>query len=248
MGLPGFPGKGIGGLSGTVVPPTILLFPPPQCPAVETVYPPPQAYPGVLPPAPVRQHRQAGGARWGPQEGKGEEHRRAWEMIGEDEWMLREREARTTGEAAKVAEGRATGQGTPGGGEAQAVEELQRAWLDLRSRLERVERAEQEGERPSEHAQESERSEGRPPLQLFRQPAFPPEVEREMQDRAWRQISGDAARLAESDREVVERERTVREEEEALARGAQQVIPDPEGDTPPTDVEGRSQSSKRARG
>ena len=47
---------------------------------------------------------------------------------------------------------------------------------------------------------------------------------------------------------MAERERRVREEEEAVARGAHRVIPDPEGDTPPTDVEGRSPSKKRASG
>ena len=43
------------------------------------------------------------------------------------------------------------------------------------------------------------------------------------------------------------REGRVREEEEAVARGAHQVLPNPEGDTPSTDVEGRSSSGKRAR-
>ena len=46
---------------------------------------------------------------------------------------------------------------------------------------------------------------------------------------------------------VAARERTVREEEEAAARRAGWVLPDPEGDTPSTDVEGRSPSGKRAR-
>ena len=32
----------------------------------------------------------------------------------------------------------------------------------------------------------------------------------------------------------------MREEEEAVARGAHRVLPDPEGDTASTDVEGRS--------
>ena len=43
------------------------------------------------------------------------------------------------------------------------------------------------------------------------------------------------------------RERMVREEVEVVARGAHRVLPDPEGDTPSTDVEGRSPSGKRAR-
>ena len=43
------------------------------------------------------------------------------------------------------------------------------------------------------------------------------------------------------------RERRVREEEEAVARGTHRVLPDPEGDDPSTDVEGLSPSGKRAR-
>ena len=81
----------------------------------------------------------------------------------------------------------------------------------------------------------------------FRQPAIPPEQEGEMQDRAWRRIRGEAARLAERDREVAARERRVREEEEAVARGGHRVLPDPGGDTPSTDVEGWLPSGKRAR-
>ena len=69
-----------------------------------------------------------------------------------------------------------------------------------------------------------------------------------MQERAWRKIRGEAARLAERDKEVAERKHRVREEEEAVARGAQRVLPDPEGDTSPTDVEERSPSRRRARG
>ena len=70
----------------------------------------------------------------------------------------------------------------------------------------------------------------------FRQPAIPPEQEGEMQERAWSRIMGEAARLAERDREVAARERRVREKEEAVARGALQVLLDPEGDTRSTDV------------
>ena len=58
---------------------------------------------------------------------------------------------------------------------------------------------------------------------------------------------GEAARLADRDRAVAARERRVREEEEAVARGARWVLPDPEGDTPSTDKEGQSPSGKRAR-
>ena len=68
-----------------------------------------------------------------------------------------------------------------------------------------------------------------------------------MQERAWRRIRGKAASLAEKDREMAAWERRVREEEEAVARGAHRVLPDQEGDTPSTDVEGQSPSGKRAR-
>ena len=69
-----------------------------------------------------------------------------------------------------------------------------------------------------------------------------------MQERAWRQIRGEAARLAEKDREGAARERRVREEEDVVAQGAHRVLPDPEVNTPSRDVEGRSPSGKRARG
>ena len=77
------------------------------------------------------------------------------------------------GGAGGVAEGRTEGTGRPQGGEAQAVEELQWAWADLRRRQERVERAEREGGRH----EEGRGPEGRPPLMPFRQPAVPPEQE-----------------------------------------------------------------------
>ena len=80
----------------------------------------------------------------------------------------------------------------------------------------------------------------------FRQPAIPPEQEGEMQERAWRRFRGMAAGLAERDREVAARERRVREEEEAVAQGAHRILPDPEGDSPSTNVDGRSPSGKRA--
>ena len=146
------------------------------------------------------------------------------------------------GGAGRVAEWRTEGTGRPQGGETQAVEELQWAWADLRSRQERVDRAEREGGRHVEGGG----PEGCPPLMPFRQPAIPPEQESEMQERAWRRIRGEAARLAERDREVAAQERRVREEEKAVARGAHRVLPDPEGDTFPTDVEGRSPSGKGA--
>ena len=47
-------------------------------------------------------------------------------------------------------EGRTEGTDRPQGGEAQAVEELQRAWADLRRRQEGVQRAEREGGRQEE--------------------------------------------------------------------------------------------------
>ena len=69
-----------------------------------------------------------------------------------------------------------------------------------------------------------------------------------MQERAWRQIRGEATRLAQRDRQVAAGEGMVQEEEVVVARGAHRVLPDPEGDTPSTDVELRSPSGKRARG
>ena len=123
------------------------------------------------------------------------------------------------------------------------MEGVQRAWADLQRRQERVERAEREGGRQGAGGG----PEGCPPLMPFRQPAIPPEQESEMQERAWRRIRGEAARLAEKDREMAARERRVREEEEAVARGAHRVLRDPEGDTPSTDVEGLSPSGRRAR-
>ena len=174
MGSPVFPGKGLGWWGGVVppaIPPVIPPSPPPPYAAVRVVYPPPPAYPGVPSQAPVRQHPQAGGTAWGAQGRRGEEHRRAWERIGEEERRLRERKARVMGGAARVAQGWTEGQGVPQEGGAQAIEELQRAWADLRRRLERVQRAEREGGQYKESA----RSEGRPQLQPFRQPAIPPE-------------------------------------------------------------------------
>ena len=189
----------------------------------------------------MQQRPQAGGTAWGAQEGKEEEHRRAWETLGEAERSVRERDSRVMGGAGRTAEGRTEGTGRTQGGEAQGVEELQRAWADHQRRQERVERAEREGGR-----QEEGRGQEGTPLVPFRQPAIMPEQEGEMQERAWRRIRGEAAKLAERDREVAARERRVQEKEEAVARGAHRVLPDPEGDTPSTDVEGRSPSGKRA--
>ena len=237
MGSPVFRGKGFGWWGGVVppaIPPVIPPFPQPPYPAVRMVYPPPAAYAGVPSQAHVQQRPQAGGTTWGAQGWKGEEHRRAWERIGEEERRLREREARVMGGADRVAEGWTEGQGRPRGGEAQAVEEQQREEADLWRRLERVERAERESARH----RESGGRESCPPLQPFRQPPIPPEQESEMRERASRQIRGEATRLAERDRGVAARERKVRDEEEAVARGAPPVLPDPEGDTRPTDVEG----------
>ena len=244
MGSPVFPGTGLvwwGGVVLPAVPPIIPSFPPPPYPAMGMMYPPLPAYPGMQPPAHMQQHQQAGGTAWGAQEGKGEEHRRAWERLGEAERSMREREARVKEEVGGAEEGRTEETDRPQGGEAQAVEEVQRAWADLRRRQEGVERVEREGGRQEEGSGWEDI-----PLVPFRQPAVPPEQEGEMQERAWRRIRGEAARLADRDREVAARERRVREEA-GVARGAHRVIPDPEGDTPSTDVEGRSPSGKRAR-
>ena len=245
VGSPVFPRKGLewwGGVVPHAVPPIVPPLPPPPYPAMGMVYPPLPAYQGMQPQAHMQQRQQAGGTAWGAPEGKGEEHRRAWESLGEAERSLREREARLKGEVGGAEEGRTEGTDRPQGGETQAVEELQMAWADPRRRQEGVERAERE-----EGRQEKGRGREGTPLLPFRQPAIPPEQEGEMQVRAWRQIRGEAARLAERDREVAARERRVREEEEAVVRGAHRVLPDPEGDTPSTDVEGRSPSGKRAR-
>ena len=163
MGSPVFPGKGLGWWGGVVPPaitPVIPPFPPPPYLAMGMMYPPPPAYPGVPAQPHVQQRPQAGGKTWGAQGGKGEEHRRAWERIGEAERSLREREARVMGGADRVAEGRTEGTGRPQGGEAQAVEELQWVCTDLRRRQERLERAEREGGRHGEGGG----PEGRPPL------------------------------------------------------------------------------------
>ena len=190
----------------------------------------------------MQQHQPAGETARGAQEGKGEEHRRAWERSGEAERSLREREARVKGEVGGMEEGRTEGTDRPQGTGAQAVEELQRALADHRRRQEGLGRAEREGGR-----QQEGRGRDDTPLVPFRPPAIPPEQEGEMQERVWRRIRGEVARLADRDRAVAARERRVREAEEAVAQGAHWVLPDPEGDTPSTDVEGRSPSGKRAR-
>ena len=245
MGSPVFPAAGLGWWGGDVppaVPPIVPPFPPPPYPAMGMMYPPLPMYPGMQPQAHMQQHQQAGGTAWGAQEGKGEEHRRAWERCGDAGRSLRDREARDRGEVGGTEEGRREGTDRPQGGEAQAIEERQRAGADLRRRQEGDERAEREGGR-----QEEGRGREDTPLVPFRWPAIPPEQEGEMQERAWRRIRGEAARLADRDRAVAARERRVREEEEAVARWARWVLPDPEGDTPSTDVEGQSPSGKRAR-
>ena len=203
---------------------------------------PAAAIPGVQPQAHMQQHQLASGTAWGAQQGKGEEHSRAWDRLGEAERSLREREARVKSEVGGADEGRTEGTDRPQGGEAQAVEELQMTWADLRRGQEGVERAKREGGQ-----QEEGRGREDTLLVPFRQPAIRPEQEGEMQERAWRRIRGEAARLADRDREVAAQERRVREEEEAVAQGAHRVLPDPEGDIPSTDVEGPSPSEERAR-
>ena len=86
-----------------------------------------------------------------------------------------------------------------------------------------------------------------PPLDPFRQPGIPPEAEREVQERAWKRIRGEVARLEKRDRQVAEREQKVRQEQAASAHRGHWVIPDPEGDTPPTYREARSLFEKKAR-
>ena len=245
MGSPVFPGVGLefwGGVVPPAVPPIVPPFPLLPYPAMGMINPPLPTYPGMQPQAHMQQHQQAGGTAWGAQEGKGEVHRRAWERFGEAERSLREREARDKGDVGGTEEGRTEGTDRPQGGEAQAAEEPQRAWADLWRSQGGEERAERGGGR-----QEEGRGRADTPLVPFRQSAIPPEQEGEMQGRAWSRIRGEAARLADRDRAVAARERRVREEEVAVAQGPCWVLPDPEGDTPSTDVEGRSPSRKRAR-
>ena len=89
------------------------------------------------------------------------------------------------GEVAGAAGAEASAQGGPGGGgEAQAVEELQRAWAEVWRRAERVVRAKRDDERQGERAQGSEGTESCPPLQPFRQPGIQPEAQRSVQEQA----------------------------------------------------------------
>ena len=230
-----FPGKGLAWWGG-VVPPAIPPFLPPSYPAVGTVYPAPPAYPAVPTPASVRHHLQASRTAWGAKGGKGEEHRRVWERIGEEERRLREREARIMGGAARVGRG---GAGSGGAAESEG-ESSEKAGDGGEGRA---------GRRAAQGAGTGERGVGgSPPTTAIQAASVPLEQAREMQEMAWRQIRAEAARPAERDREVAARERRVREEEEAVGQGAHRVLPDPEGDTPSTDMEGRSPSRKRARG
>ena len=234
-GLAGVPREGIG-MVGRCSPASR----PTKCPTIPAAtipgngdgVPAPAGVPGH---AATGAHAAAPAGQWNSVGGAGREGRR----VQEAERSLQEREARVKGEFGRAQEGRTEGTNRPQGGEAQAVVELQMTWADLRRGQEGVERAEREGGQ-----QEEGRGREGTPLVPFRQPAIPPEQEGKMQGRAWRRIRGKAARLAERDREMVARERRVRWEEEAVAWGAHRVLLDPEGDNPPTDVEGRS---KRAR-
>ena len=108
MGSPVFPGKALGWWGGVVphaIPPVIPPFPPPPYPAMGMVYPTPPAYPGMPSQAHVQQCPQLGGTTWGARGGRGEEHKRTWERIGEEERRLRESRARVIGGADRVAEG-----------------------------------------------------------------------------------------------------------------------------------------------
>ena len=84
------------------------------------VYPPLPAYEGMQPQAHMQQRQQVGRTAWRAQEGKGEEHRRAWERLGEAERSLQEREARVKAEVGGAEEGRTEGTDRLQGGEAQA--------------------------------------------------------------------------------------------------------------------------------
>ena len=111
-----------------------------------------------------------------------------------------------------------------------------------------MESTERDGERQGERAQGSWRTESCPPLQPLRQPGIPLEAEREVQDRAWKMIRDEEARLEKRDTDVAEQESRLREEEAAAPCGGGRVIPDPEGDTPPNGLERRSPFEQRARG
>ena len=67
----------------------------------------------------MQQRQQAGGTAWGVQEGKGEEHRRAWERLGKADRSLREREVRVKGEVGGTEGGRTKGTDRQQIGEAQ---------------------------------------------------------------------------------------------------------------------------------
>ena len=71
-------------------------------PSLGIVYPPPPAYLGVPPMAPLQRRPQAGRAACGGHGGREEEHRRAWESIGEEERRLAERAPRIMERAARV--------------------------------------------------------------------------------------------------------------------------------------------------
>ena len=162
---------------------------------------------GVPTPASVPGHAATGtraaapAGRWDGVGGAGREAGRAQEGVGEVRGSREEPEGeggQGHGGAGRVEEGRTERTDRPQGGEAQAVEELQRAWADHRRRQEWVERAEREAER-----QEEGRGQEGTPLVPFRQPAIPQEQEGEMQERVWRRIRGEAANLAERDRTVL---------------------------------------------
>ena len=137
MGSPVFPWAGSGWWGGVIppaVPPIVPPFPPPPYPAMGMMYPPLRCTRSCSHRRTCNSTSRPEGTAWGAQEGKGEEHRRAWERFGEAERSLREREARDRGEVGGTEEGRTEGTDRPQGGEAQAVEEPQRAGADLRRR------------------------------------------------------------------------------------------------------------------
>ena len=187
------------------------------------------------------QHFQAIRAVWTAPAGKEEELWRAWDRVGDEERRLQEREAQATGAADREAGALASTQGTPRGREAEAVEELQRAPAEVRRRVGRVERAERDSEPQQERAQEGQGTESCHPLQLFRQPGIPPE--QEVQERAPRRITGEAARLEKKGRVVAEHECRIRGQEAPAARKGTRVIPDLEGDTPPDEKGGTGADS-----
>ena len=73
-------------------------------------------------------------------------------------------EAQVMGAAAGSAGAQAHAHGSPGLGEAQAIKEVQRAWMDVRRRTEMVEREERDSKWQEERSQGGRGTKGYAPL------------------------------------------------------------------------------------